>query len=62
MKDRMDEYTRDLHENTRKTDRNAVLLAFVLAFQTIGLAIVQGYYSSMEACERDKIGVLKHSD
>lgn len=53
------ELIRDLLRNTQKTDRNALLIAIVIAFQTVLVALIeiQREPPVVEGC--DKIGLLK---
>lgn len=59
MKEQADQYSRDLHRNTQKTDRNAVILAVVLLIQTWGLALIERNYQKIEDRGCDRIGLLK---
>lgn len=53
---------RDLLENTRKTDRNAVILAIILAMQTVLVAYFENRLSGkVEECSA-KIGLINESD
>lgn len=53
---------RDLLENTRKTDRNALLLAFILACQTVAVAYFENRLSAkVDEC-RAKIGIVNYPD
>lgn len=49
----------DLLENTRKTDRNAVFIAFVLAAQTVTVAYFENRVDQEVALCRAKIELLK---
>lgn len=52
----------DLLENTRKTDRNAVLISIVLAFQTVLVAHIENRIDTkVDEC-RARIGLVNQSD
>lgn len=57
-----EKYTKGLLETSRKTDRNAVILALIAAFQSIAIALVQRNYVELRDNQCDKIGLLKQSD
>lgn len=53
---------KDLLENTRKTDRNAIFLAVILAVQTIMVAYLENRISGkIEECSAI-IGLVNESD